>query len=1048
MSGIVSQTRDRLASFDASLAQRFIRTADGFSRSTMSGEEVNDWARLCSEIASAGWHTWESTLAYIDTCRDLLNHDSTPTGLAPETELSTELLLDCGKYGLNLAKLAHEPATGYFNSLREMLLVGNLKYREKWQQTGLMIHRHHSRGSVLVTAYFTVSGVIVRQNSPAEFSCWIDLVASLVRQQSEPFSAEPDRQAPEFLHEFFALCNRSIHKLPWSMLMQVPRNHLVQFLEIYPWINDWQEDDISVVCELVNVLAGREDEVVDLLSAMTGKMASVSPVEREYVLRTCLRLTTLEAMPVLAFLSSLDQLPLESPEKLEQWVSRGMELSQSGRPAATAYFGLESASSIEQLHAIKGQVNFDEQQRLFHLYSEGITGRKFQIEAVISEAEGYRDFSVAKTDGKRIYLPDQISVFPTMEENKSLYKLMLLHQLGFFEAGTFAYKNGDSRNPFTDFFAQFEYPELASTLFQLLEDGRVDWYLFRKYKGIRRELEWLMAVSLQQRPALEILNSRIGYLLEIIVQYTLGKTGFEFPSEAALGRQVIEITATLNQPGSTVRDTTQAVTKIYGLIAALNPTLQPEMPTVVNAGNDFIDEPCKPSLMAEGWIPEPVDYRGSTTPEGVSLGMTLQELEAALADLLDEQGADGASKVIDPSNVRIEQFKRGDVKDAVAMFLTDLDVQSADQGMQAEDLEDALEEIRKMRVIEENSNREAGIFKYDEWDYQIQDYRKNWCKLHEIVPEGDDELFVSKTIEAHKPLLSEIKKQLQMLKPALQRKVKGLLDGEEIDLDRAIEAVIDRRAGVSPTEGVYIQRLRKERDVSTLFLLDMSASTDDVIPDQPSPGSATDGEVNKEPQKNEAEGDDFLSMFYADDLKVEAVKKRRIIDLEKESVVLMAEALEELGDSYAVHGFSGYGRDQVDYYVCKDFDERYQAEVKGRIGAIKPCRSTRMGPAIRHATWNLTRTESRVKALIIISDGYPQDFDYGQDRNNKDYGIQDTTKALAEARQKGVQTFCLTVDQSGHDYLREMCPDQQYMVIQDIAQLPKELSKVYQGLTT
>ena len=162
----------------------------------------------------------------------------------------------------------------------------------------------------------------------------------------------------------------------------------------------------------------------------------------------------------------------------------------------------------------------------------------------------------------------------------------------------------------------------------------------------------------------------------------------------------------------------------------------------------------------------------------------------------------------------------------------------------------------------------------------------------------------------------------------------------------------------------------------------------------------------------------------------------------------MAEALEDLGDSYSVCGFSGYGRDQVDYYVCKDFDERYAAEVKGRIGSIKPCRSTRMGPAIRHATRSLARTESRVKALIIISDGYPQDFDYGQDRNSKEYGIQDTTKALSEAKQKGVQTFCLTVDQSGHDYLKEMCPDQQYMIIQDIAQLPKELSKVYQGLTT
>jgi nitric oxide reductase NorD protein len=175
---------------------------------------------------------------------------------------------------------------------------------------------------------------------------------------------------------------------------------------------------------------------------------------------------------------------------------------------------------------------------------------------------------------------------------------------------------------------------------------------------------------------------------------------------------------------------------------------------------------------------------------------------------------------------------------------------------------------------------------------------------------------------------------------------------------------------------------------------------------------------------------------------------KTILDLEKESVVLMAEALEGLGDSYAVCGFSGYGRDRIEFYVCKDFDEPYNYHAKGNIGGIKPCRSTRMGPAIRHASKMLAATESRIKALIIISDGYPQDYDYGQDRNSKDYGIKDTTRALTEASQQGVQSFCLTVDPSGHDYLREMCPDQQYMVIQDITQLPDELSKVYRGLTS
>jgi nitric oxide reductase activation protein len=115
---------------------------------------------------------------------------------------------------------------------------------------------------------------------------------------------------------------------------------------------------------------------------------------------------------------------------------------------------------------------------------------------------------------------------------------------------------------------------------------------------------------------------------------------------------------------------------------------------------------------------------------------------------------------------------------------------------------------------------------------------------------------------------------------------------------------------------------------------------------------------------------------------------------------------------------------------------------------MKPHRSTRMGPAIRHAVRKLARQQARIKTLLMLSDGYPQDYDYGKDRKSKDYGIQDTMMALREAQLKGIQTFCITVDPSGHDYLRDMCPDQQYLVIDDIAALPDELPKVYRGLTT
>jgi nitric oxide reductase activation protein len=280
------------------------------------------------------------------------------------------------------------------------------------------------------------------------------------------------------------------------------------------------------------------------------------------------------------------------------------------------------------------------------------------------------------------------------------------------------------------------------------------------------------------------------------------------------------------------------------------------------------------------------------------------------------------------------------------------------------------------------------------------------------------------------------------------KKIKRLMDGEDIDLDSAVEALVDRRAGNILSDHVYMRRNKRDRSVAALFLLDMSASTDDAVKEPADHvGSAAPIDLPLRPYT--------FSGFVHDDHYAplpppSAAEKprRRIIDVEKEALILMAEALEALGDHYAIYGFSGYGRDQVDFFVAKEFADRYDERVQGRIAAIKPHRSTRMGPAIRHAVRKLERQEARLKTLLLLSDGYPQDYDYGQDRKSKDYGIQDTMMALHEARLQGIQTFCITVDPSGHDYLREMCPDQQYLVLEDIASLPKELPKIYRALTT
>jgi nitric oxide reductase NorD protein len=114
------------------------------------------------------------------------------------------------------------------------------------------------------------------------------------------------------------------------------------------------------------------------------------------------------------------------------------------------------------------------------------------------------------------------------------------------------------------------------------------------------------------------------------------------------------------------------------------------------------------------------------------------------------------------------------------------------------------------------------------------------------------------------------------------------------------------------------------------------------------------------------------------------------------------------------------------------------------MGGIEPKRSTRMGTALRHAVEKLSAVTSRSKHLFLLSDGFPQDYDYGQDRRSNIYGIRDTAVALREAEAAGVTPFCITVDKAGHDYLRQMCDESRYMVIDDITSLPRELPKIYQ----
>ena len=325
---------------------------------------------------------------------------------------------------------------------------------------------------------------------------------------------------------------------------------------------------------------------------------------------------------------------------------------------------------------------------------------------------------------------------------------------------------------------------------------------------------------------------------------------------------------------------------------------------------------------------------------------------------------------------------------------------------------------------------------YDEWDFRAGSHRTAWCRVLEERLVGDDPSFISDVRDRHRNLRNDIRRRLARLRPEQLVRIPRSDDGDELDLDAAIEAIIDRRSGAPVDDRLRIRRDRAERDVATVFLVDLSASTSSPVIEPEPVTPVLDPE------------DDAMSYAPIWDPNLPIPEPpRRVIDVAKDAVALLSDALTELGDRHAIYGFSGSGRENVQIQVAKELNDPVSPVTWSALDAMRPMRYTRMGPAIRHAAAKLGADSSRTRLLIVISDGYPQDVDYGEDARDREYGMHDTARALADAQADGIDTFCLTIDPAGHDYLRDMAPERRYLVIDDVEALPEELLKVWLALS-
>lgn len=687
-----------------------------------------------------------------------------------------------------------------------------------------------------------------------------------------------------------------------------------------------------------------------------------------------------------------------SIEQFEAWAKRGLSSVRADNRARRSYFSLETRGSYEALHSGMVGLPLDAVQHLLRLYVEALTGREVDV-VPLAAVPDESHFG----DGRTIHLPSLVNEFGDDDLDFRLYKVLAAHGAGQIEFGT--YLQGASLIPAFQAITEAYDPENVNALDAFsLPDEMVD--------------------SSPQSPTTKRTRSTedIGYkeVLRVFPLPQLARRVFGTLENGRIDRRLRHRYRGLRRDLDLVREH----------LLRSRPRIQ-ELPI---------------SLVPFELLFQVTLLGGARDDSRQYYGQVVSELETIVSDYLSDSYANVADTLmatrrvydlfqsvvptddsVQQIDVPEEQTEPDEEDNLAADRLKQRQSQQMPQRRDARELFNAWndpsaegepDELTGAEAWSEGESPEQQLdegevaYNYDEWDRELTDHRLGWCRVVEKRVKHGDRHFVDQTKERHKGVISSIRHQFQLMKPENLVRVANEVDGEEFDLNAVIDYVIDRRADGQQSERIYTKRLRRRRDVAVSFLLDQSSSTARTIGRHPLQPYTRPG--------------------------------RRIIEIEKEGLVLMSEALEAVGDVYAINGFTSEGRRNVKFYVVKDFDEKYSDEVKWRIGGINYQNNTRLGAAIRHATAKLARQEARTRLLIVLSDGRPYDHDYGDAR----YAREDTREALRQAKNQGITPFCITIDRESEAELKDLYGEIGYTIIDDVLTLPERLPGIYRRLTT
>ncbi len=626
---------------------------------------------------------------------------------------------------------------------------------------------------------------------------------------------------------------------------------------------------------------------------------------------------------------------------LRRWANFGAEAYRRDFNNLVAYFSLQTADSLAVLQKERRGTLFIDNQRKLNFYLRALWGRDFFLRPTAADHSDFKPYIHAHI----MHLPDAVDAVAEVS-GLELYRATAAHMASHM-AYTSSPISAEALSPAQMFFIGF------------VEDARVEYKAIKAFPGLKKL--WLSLLGLTYEDKLE------------------------HPTVETLERIAIMLL------DDTVRDENEQLNafseKFHSEIADRQDDNTFSWHMGMELFHIFADTKDVPSLriLQSIRIPYRDDNRFVWEFEEFDWEKSIEALPGSQRQVRKYVSA------VEMAN-EVDCELAGD--DAQEVWIC------ATKFMPYEDAGEATVSFNEMWGKEPISEP----FHYQEWDYQVQLHRPDWVTLYERRGKKGDPETVDNILLEYRPIAFRIKQIIDMLQPEGIIRERRMEDGDEIDINAAVDAMVSIRMGMQPDPRITMRNVIKNRDLSVVILLDLSESTNEKVADS----------------------------------------DKTILELTREACALVATAINGIGDPFAIHGFASDGRHDVQYHRFKDFDQHFDDEAKSRLAGMTGGLSTRMGAAMRHAGRHLLHQPERKKLLLIVTDGEPADID----ERDPQYLRHDTKKAVEELYGQGIMSYCLTLDPNADSYVKRIFGTNNYTIVDHVQKLPEKLPVLFATLTS